>query len=153
MTEREIPFYFGGYMTYELKGTKFPMDIKDREYATDSNIQFSKFDSCIGVIARKDGQLTGIHLVMFAEDDSKFDNDAAQTVSSLLGSGSYDEIHIAGCVGTWKENVSSAYEDLKQLLQQKNNGNEIKVTDNDRGIYGAKITSGHIEITYKKQKD
>ena len=118
-------------MSYNFTQPKNEMNITEQEYSASSEIRFSVFTSCIGLIARNEGNVTGVHLVMFSNDDSLFDNSAADAAVALLGS--YQEVVVIGQANMWESNFPDPYQYLISLL------NSPKIIDVDDGIYGGRV--------------
>jgi hypothetical protein len=72
-------------MPYTITQATDPLNIKEQEYASGPKIMFTKFTSCIGVIAKKGATLTAVHLVIIAKDESTFDANDVPAVLKLLG--------------------------------------------------------------------
>lgn len=134
-------------MGYTLtKGTD-PMKIAEQQYATGSEIKFTAFTSCVGIIARKGSSLTGVHLVLKAKDESIFDQAAATAVHAVLPD-KYDEVMIIGCVNIWQNpsnNVQAAFEKLQAGISSLQKVQIYNFTD---GTYGGAIEGGKIDVTY-----
>ena len=91
--------------------------ISEQEYGTGEEIWFTYFDSCIGVIARKGDNVTGVHLVRLSKDATYFDNSAAQGCVDLLPD-AYDDVVVFGVNDEWEadEKVKAGYAHLLSLL-------------------------------------
>jgi hypothetical protein len=136
-------------MPYKLKGGTDPANIAEQEYATSSTIGFTTFTSCIGVIAKKGSELTGIHLVMVADDHSTFDEQAATAVHQALPD-TYDKVSIVGCINLWENpdnGVRAAFQKLSGGIKSLE---KVQVYDRDFGIYGATIEGSDIKVTFRK---
>jgi hypothetical protein len=88
-------------MPYQLKEGKDPLNIAEQEYASGKKLKFTKFTSCIGVVAKKGPTLTAVHLVMVAKDESVFDPNDAVKVLELLPPAP-DAVAIVGCIDLWE---------------------------------------------------
>lgn len=97
--------------------------LKEQEFVKNAySIQFSKFESCIGIIARKGNLLSGVHLVASEWDDdigfksinSEFEDTAQKIIREL---GEYDEVILIGEAKYWEddENTNLFMQKLKQL--------------------------------------
>jgi len=131
-------------MPYEITLTTNPSEIKEQESGTATEVKFSTFTSCVGVISRKAGSLTAVHLVMVGKDGQNFDDEAARKVLNMVGS-SPDEVIVLGNVNSWKASgeIGPAFRKLLDGL-----GGAAEYTFGD-GAYGAKLgEDGKIEITY-----
>ena len=134
-------------MAYPLTGTTTATAIKEREYATAAVIKFTKFTSCIGVIAKKGDEMTAVHLAMRATDGSDFDTAAATAVLDLLPKDP-DAAAIFGCISMWENpdnRVLAGFQKLTGTLETLTKFQKYTFVD---GEYGAKIEDGDIEITY-----
>ena len=140
-------------MPYELiKGTD-PRNIREQEYASSPTIKFTAFTSCIGVIAKKGGTLTGVHLVMVDRNDKYFGADA-RDVPSVISKlpASADKITIFGWLEDWRnspnQTVKNAFAQLTGTLKANNVGLYHQSMRED-GTYGAEIgKAGEIKITF-----
>ncbi|MBV8173758.1 MAG: hypothetical protein JO151_04230 [Verrucomicrobia bacterium] len=140
-------------MPYELiKGTD-PLKIQEQEYASGPKIMFTAFTSCVGVIAKEGGTLTGVHLVMVDKNDEYFGADARDVplvISKLPKSA--DKITIFGWLEDWRsspnQTVKKAFAQLTGTLKEKNVGLYHQSMRED-GTYGAEIgNAGEIKITF-----
>jgi len=93
-------------MSYELKLASNVREIKECEYGVAETIQFTKFTSCIGVIAKvKDrSEVIGIHLVLIDPSDNPFSEDDVPTVKNVLKSYGIDKAKtkVIGQIDFWK---------------------------------------------------
>ena len=93
------------------------MKIKEQQFATAAEIMFTKFTSCIGVIAKKGDMLTGIHLVMIADDFSEFDSTAAIAALKLLPERP-DYFYVIGHVNMWKSSKTDVGKGFQKLISE-----------------------------------
>jgi len=121
-------------MAYVFAQAQDVMRIEEQEYGSGNAIRFSAFTSCIGLIARHDDQVTGVHLVMLSNDDSPFDNNAANAAVNLLPP--YTEVVVIGQANMWADNLPGPYNHLLGLLN-----NPIVIDVND-GTYGGRVAGG-----------
>jgi hypothetical protein len=110
------------------------MAIAEQQYGTAATVQFTQFTSCIGLLGYNGGQVTGVHLVMVSNDDTVFDNQAADLAVQALGV--YTSVVVIGETDLWEANVGAAYNYLLGLL---NNSVIIETGD---GIYGGRVENG-----------
>jgi len=118
--------------SYTFKRAQNSLDIKEQLYATARAIKFSTFDSCLGVIARKGGLLTGVHLVMYGTDltlspdqqlafskrgGATFDNITVPKVLNLLPARLLDEAVLCGFTELWAKTLPQCYKQLTQALK------------------------------------
>jgi len=135
-------------MTYQFTQAADAMAIAEQGYATAAAIKFTGFTSCIGVIAKRGGLLTGAHLVLNAPDGTKFNQNAAtRLIYEVLGN-QYDKIWIIGCVDIWRtpaNGVLAAYEKLTSMIRSLEVVQHYNFAD---GTYGAQIEDDDIDITF-----
>jgi len=112
-------------------------NISEQEYGTANEIQFTNFNSCIGVVARKGNNVTGVHLVIVSTDQTIFDNVAAEGCVNLLPD-DYDEVIVYGIIETWS--LVAGYQRLLNLL------NNERVISCDEGIYGFRVHNGRVQV-------
>jgi hypothetical protein len=128
--------------------------LQEREFAQNKRaIQFSFFDSCIGVVGTKGGKVSGVHLVLSVLNETfemiPINNDAKKTAKAVNAAlGDYDEVVVIGCVNEWEgdtENSSLFMEELKKLTgyNNKNNG---------QGYWRVSYSDGW-KITEKEKKE
>jgi len=117
--------------------------ISEQEYGTGEEIWFTHFDSCIGVIARKGDDVTGVHLVRLSKSESYFDNSAAQGCVDLLPD-AYDDVVVIGLLSEWaeSESVKGGYEHLLSLLT-----NPTKI-QYGAGTYGFRVHNSRMQLGY-----
>ncbi|MCF6282665.1 MAG: hypothetical protein L3J28_10760 [Candidatus Polarisedimenticolaceae bacterium] len=118
-------------MPYNYTQAGNTMAIAEQQYGSDNEIRFTTFTSCIGLIAREGGDVTGVHLVMFASDDTPFDIAAADAAIALLGN--YSEVVVIGQTQMWEDNLPGPYQHLIAGL------NNPTIIDMDDGIYGGRV--------------
>jgi hypothetical protein len=136
-----------------------PLCIQEQEFDTvnsNDELIFSKFTSCIGVIAKSGGTLTGVHLVLWGVD--KFSNStdsfpfnrqaAAQVIRQLPRVP--DEICLIGHITVWNDPKQAGAEQnhgFLNLIGQLNQLARVQAFPKGDGIFGAKIVGNRIEIT------
>ncbi|TDF41456.1 hypothetical protein EYS14_00940 [Alteromonadaceae bacterium M269] len=125
-------------MPYPLTQTSNGTSIAEQEYAYATEVRFTKFTSCLGIIAKQGSNLIGIHLVIVSNQETVFDNKAADDVAALLSG--YENITVIGKTGFWLDNLEAPY---KYLLSRLGNPPTINVED---GIYGGKLNEGKIQL-------
>jgi hypothetical protein len=121
-------------MSYNFTQAANVMSIAEQEYGDAAEIRFSTFTSCIGLIARNAGNVTGVHLVMFSNTDSPFDNAAANAAIALLGA--YTHVVVIGQTEMWNDNLPGPYQHLLAGL------NKPTVIDVNDGVYGGRVENG-----------
>jgi len=128
---------------YTITEAADPLNIREAEFASATEIKFTTFTSCIGVIAKKGATLTAVHLVMLDKHDIKFTATDVSTVVDVLP-GAPDAVTIMGCIDLWANSVngmSAAFEKLTGTFKT------LKKDQREDGIYGAKIDGNTIKIT------
>lgn len=128
-------------MAYTLTAAADIMNIAEQQYGMGNEIRFTVFTSCIGIIARHDDVLTGVHLVMFDSNDEPFDDTGVEETIQILGG--YDQIVVIGQTGMWADNLPGPY---GKLIGELNNPTII---DQDNGIYGGRVNGGVFQ-TYRQ---
>lgn len=131
-------------MAYKFSKAGNPMAIAEQEYGIDKEIKFTKFTSCIGVIAKRNDTLYAVHLVMVGKEDDPFNETAAVDVVGLFPK-LPEKVTIVGCIDDWKNNVGKAY--LKLISAIKSLEKYETLGKND-GTYGAKIVGDKIVVTH-----
>lgn len=116
-------------MPYTFQRT-YRMRIAERQYALGTTIQFTNLDSCLALVGRRsNGKVFGIHLVIYSDDMSLFDQAAADTAAELLGE--CTDVAVIGPYDCWQnpENgVSDAFDSLVErfnpnmVLEDRVNG-------------------------------
>lgn len=134
-------------MPYTLSRAGNPLSIKEQEYASAAEIKFTAFTSCIGVIAKKGGTLTAVHLVMKARDDSIFDTAAATEVLKLLPNAP-DAVTIFGCISLWENPQNNVLAALQKLTGTLESLQKYQQHTFAAGTYGAAIDGNDIDITF-----
>lgn len=133
-------------MAYTLKKADSPVAIKEREYAVGNLIKFSKFTSCIGIIALVQPQgMIGIHLVLQDDGDAPISEAVVHAVKSELETWKYlrTSMIILGQISVWKKSAPKILDDLRAL------GLHVEEYPLGDGVYGARLTTtGKIELTY-----
>ncbi len=130
-------------MTYRFSPAHDPMDIKEQEYQSAKEVRFSKFTSCIGVLAKNDEIVTGVHLVIWSKDETRFDDAAARETVALLSR--YQQVVVIGHTDLWESNLREQYKYLLSLIK----GPHI-INTND-GVYGGRVHNGTFQ-TYQNGK-
>jgi hypothetical protein len=125
-------------MPYTFTPGGNPAAIAEQDYAAAASVTFTRFTSCIGLLARNGTKVTGVHLVMFSNTDTPFDNAAANAAVHLLGN--YSSIVVIGQVGMWQDNLTAPFQ---HLVAQLHNPQLINVND---GIYGGRVNNGVFQI-------
>lgn len=121
--------------------------LAEREYAIAPGIAFTGFSSCIGVIARTNQSLLGIHLVLVV-DDLFSTGDAIDVASRVQQSAPLaQEIVICGVSDTWRYSATGAYGALLERLRVRCN-NIREDPDRGDGQYSASIVNGRISIGF-----
>lgn len=134
-------------MSYKFSKAGDPMAIKEQEYGSGSEIKFTKFTSCIGVIAKKYDVLHAVHLVMKAKDGSIFDPSAAIDVVGLFPS-LPEKVTIFGCIALWENPDNGVNKAFQKLLASVKSVEKYQKYTFGEGTYGAKIDGKNIEITF-----
>lgn len=133
-------------MPYVLTQAANVMAIDECEFGTAGTIQFTKFTSCIGILAKVTGanQVIGIHLVLINTAGDQFSMADVLHVQQRLTALNYDNTTcmIIGQVAVWERSNQQAYNALVAGL------NNPKIYPFGDGVYGATISGGAIEITY-----
>lgn len=134
-------------MPYALILAGNPMAIAECEYGAAGAIKFTPFTSCIGVLAKVQGQnqVIGVHLVMVDAADNTFTAADVPLVTQALTALNYDPttVLIIGQIAYWENSAAAAYNALVVAL---NPADTYQLAD---GTYGATIdASGDIELTY-----
>jgi hypothetical protein len=126
-------------MAYSLNPAQDVMAIAEQQFGSGEEIRFTSFTSCIGVIARKGNQVTGIHLVMLSQDDTPFNDDAATLTIETLGN--YTQVVVIGQIEMWEDNFREPYQTLINGLN-----NPMTISQND-GDYGGRVNGqGRFQI-------
>jgi hypothetical protein len=146
-------------MPYTIKKTSNPLGIEERECASGPVIQFTTFTSCIGVIAKKGGALTAVHLSVLDEHGNIF-GESAEDVDNVLNSvlpqqpQKADAVTVFGCIDYWRNSespqVRAAFGKLTGTLKDKV-GKDVELYHQSKkndGTYGAKIGGSGILITF-----
>jgi hypothetical protein len=134
-------------MAYTFSAAADATKIKEQEYASAAAIKFTKFTSCIGVIAKKGGTLTAVHLVMKASDDTLFDAGAATAAIALIPA-KPDAVTIFGCISLWENpsnNVQAAFQKLTGAFSSLSKYQQYTF---GQGEFGAEISGDDIDITF-----
>lgn len=128
-------------MPYTLQPAQNVMKIEEQQFGSGQEIRFTKFTSCIGVIAREGNKVTGVHLVIISKDDTPFNNDAAQLTINTLGK--YTQVVVIGQIDFWKGSVGEAYDALIKGLKKP------IIISTDDGIYGGRVNEQGTFQTYQ----
>ena len=134
-------------MPYEIKKTANPLEIKERRYGQGSEIKFTTFTSCIGVIGcNTDSEIvSGVHLSILSDDNTSFRfQDVESVTKRIIG---YSEVAVIGCIKAWEEsedgNLRSAFQELITKLKKP------YIINTGNGIFGGRLEKGEFEILYK----
>jgi hypothetical protein len=125
-------------MPYLLAPGGNAMAIAEQQYAGAGTIRFTPFTSCIGVMGYNAGVVTGVHLVMFAQDDTPFNNAAANATVAAIGA--YARVCVIGQTQMWADNLTAPYNYLLGLLL-----NPVVIDMND-GTYGGRVVNGICQV-------
>lgn len=136
-------------MPYTFSAATNVLKIAEQEYGSGAEISFTKFTSCIGVIAKKGSTLTAAHLVMKAKDkdETLFGTGTAADLLALMPD-TYDKVTIIGCIALWENpqnNVQAAFQKLTAGLKTLEKVQQYPLAS---GTYGAKVDGDDIELTY-----
>ena len=111
---------------YTLSQTKDVLNIAEQQYASaKEKIQFTAFTSCIGVVAKNGGRLTGVHLVMIGKppDDPLFGADATDVPRVIELVMPADAVVVFGGIPFWRDSesdvVKAAFQKLTAALSEK----------------------------------
>lgn len=134
-------------MPYTLTQAANVQAIAECEYGTAQSIMFTKFTSCLGILAKVQGQdqVIGIHLVLVDSNSNTFGAGDVATVTGVLAGQNYDPatVIIIGKISFWEASAGPAYNALVTALQPTAT---YQFAD---GTYGAQIDGNHeIEILY-----
>jgi hypothetical protein len=120
------------------------MVIEEREWGTGQPIQFTKFTSCIGVLAKVAGQnqVIGIHLSILDENGNVFTAAVVPQITGVLAGQGYDNTtcQIFGMIDIWENELPAAYGALVAALN-----NPVQAQRED-GTYQVAIVNGAIKI-------
>ncbi len=126
-------------MAYTFTEAASPMSIAEREYKLGrSEIRFTNFTSCIGLIRRTGDEVGGVHLVIVSKDGTVFNQDAANEAIHLITP--YKEVVVIGQTGFWEDNVGQNFQYLLNGLQNKT------VISKGDGIYGGRVHQGTFQV-------
>lgn len=134
-------------MPYTLQPAGNVMAIAECEYGTAQSIMFTRFTSCIGILAKVQNQdrVIGIHLVLVDNNSNTFGAGDVPTVTGVLAGQNYDPatVMIIGRISYWQESANAAYTALTNALHP------VETYQLGDGVYGADINAQHeIELTY-----
>jgi hypothetical protein len=135
-------------MSYVLTQTDDAALLPEQHYVRDvDEVLFSRFTSCIGVVARTGTTLTAVHLVQIDNQNGYFDPAAARAVLDVLGNG-FDEACILGCVNDWSHSpnlsIRNGYQNLVAGIRQLRT---CQIYANNDGIHSATVTAGAIVVS------
>ena len=132
-------------MAYIINPASDPLSIPERQYATGSEVKFTTFTSCIGVLAMVGTtQLIGIHLSIYDGPDIITVGDLTQVIN-LVQQGS-TQIKVIGQISAWEGSVKVVYDSLLAQLNLKST--DVETYPFQDGVYGGKVDNGEIEITF-----
>ncbi|NET86134.1 MAG: hypothetical protein F6J94_30935 [Moorea sp. SIO1F2] len=133
-------------MAYTITKASNPMSIEEREYETAKEVKFTKFTSCIGVLAMVDkDKVRGIHLAINDPQDNKItEKDLTQVINLVPANSS--QVKVIGEIEVWKRSVKKVYDSLLEQLKKKSL--DVQEYPFGSGVYGGKVEDGKIEITY-----
>jgi hypothetical protein len=135
-------------MPYTLQPAANAMAIAEQQYATAEEIRFTAFTSCIGIIGRQGPNLTGVHLVMRASDDSPFDTPAVLAVLARL-TAHFETVWIIGCTDLWENPQNNVLAAFGQLVAGIRSDEAVKRFPLAPSTYGARIDEdGALALTY-----
>lgn len=115
-------------MPYTFKEATDEMNIQMNEYASAEIIQFSHFDSCIGVIVARGTEVTGLHLDTDGLDSGTIQN----AIQIIKAKGKYNSVAIIGCVDALKDSNKALYKELKEGIRPKGIVDKYKC---NKGVY------------------
>lgn len=137
-------------MPYHIVQAPDVLAIPEEQFGVAQTIQFTKFTSCIGVLAKVKGanQVIGIHLVMVGLDGS-FNDGGVNAVMAVLNANNYDPTTaiILGQIAYWQTPSNGVSASYQQLVNQLRPVQTYQLAD---GYYGATVdANGDIELTYQ----
>lgn len=127
-------------MSYNFYPASNVMKIAEQQYGTDNEVRFTIFTSCIGLLAKNNNHVTGVHLVMLSENETLFDNTVADDAVKLIGQ--YQQVVVIGQTNMWDDNLNKSYQYLIGKLR-----NPVIIDKND-GTYGGRLNN-NIFQTYQ----
>jgi hypothetical protein len=125
-------------MPYSFKCTQNATAIEEQKYAIGQEVRFTKFTSCLGVIAQQGSSLIGVHLVIVSDEGEVFNDTVTDVLADLLKS--YEVKTVIGKTDFWQGSISDAYSYLLRRL-----GNPPRVSVDD-GVYGGKLNEGKLQL-------
>lgn len=137
-------------MCYTLKKATNNFAIAEQEYICEQNrIGFTKFDSCIGVVAlTHNNTLSAVHLVFWDKNDQSVDDQSEMIVNQLKGIlKNSKKVFVIGCIDIWRGNSKFFYPQLVETFVAERN--QIQT---DRGVVYAEIINSTIIFTCNGQK-
>lgn len=158
-------------MAYNFIKAKDSNCIGEQEFATATEIKFSKFTSCIGVIAKKGNLLTAVHLVQLGVDkyhskDDKnpptegFNPNTAAYVTTALLPEKPDAVAIVGFISDWNNPKAVSPQTHAGFLKLTGECKQLKkyqthkiLDEHNSAVYAAKIVGNEIVITYQGSTD
>lgn len=124
-------------MPYTLTETDDPNAIAECQYGQASAVMFTKFTSCIGILAKVTGaqEVIGIHLVMVDAEGNTFGEADVPQVINVLSGRNYDpaDVLIIGQISAWERSAAAAYQKLIETLPPRD---KFPLGD---GVYGGEI--------------
>ncbi|NIZ03111.1 hypothetical protein [Thalassospira lucentensis] len=114
--------------------------IAECEWGKASEIMFTGFSSCIGIMAIKDNEVIGVHLPLRDASNAVTDADI-DTAIGLLDGGTSPVV--IGSISAWKASASSVYQHLVDTLKPVD---QFSYGD---GTYGGEIKNGKIQPRYQ----
>jgi hypothetical protein len=127
-------------MPYTLTEAKDVMKIREREYGEGTEIHFTNFTTCLGVIATNGTIIRAVHLSLYDKNHDPFDEGVASDVIVHLLD--YDRSLIVGHVSTWIDRLPEAYHDLVDKVKHQCD----KPMDGADGGYGARLVDGRLQL-------
>ncbi|TXH77739.1 MAG: hypothetical protein E6Q88_00500 [Lysobacteraceae bacterium] len=132
-------------MPYTLRHTDTPMRIAEREWAMADRISFTKFTSCVGVLALSDdNQIIAIHLSLQDEEGNPFTAADVNQVMLVLRDHNYapDSVRVIGQISVWTVSAADAWNALAIALDPMS---PFPLGD---GTYGAMVDEeNNIQLT------
>ncbi|EEA96836.1 hypothetical protein [Pseudovibrio sp. JE062] len=138
-------------MPYQLTPAADPMAIAERQYGTKkTEVRFTAFTSCIGIVSRTGDEVTGVHLSIKNENGELFDAAAIPQVMAALGA-NYTEVFIIGSIDIWQNpdnGVADAYAELERQVRDGVNEQDFNTYPLGNGTYGGEIEDDRLGPTY-----
>ena len=133
-------------MCYTLKKATNNFAIAEQEYICEQNrIGFTKFDSCIGVVAlTHNNTLSAVHLVFWDKNDQSVDDQSEMIVNQLKGIlKNSKKVFVIGCIDIWRGNSGIFYPQLVKTFAAEDN--QIRT---EQGVVSVEISDSEIIFTY-----